>query len=96
MMQLANSEVKAKALTEFDLLRDVVAFKDRFYHQAWANYGAVQKGILKLYPPEHIRKALETDYKEMQIMIFGETPKFSEIMDAIKSLEVEINEQLRI
>ena len=42
-------------------------------------------------PPEHARAALESDYRHMQNMIFGPRPPFSEIMDTVRELELEIH-----
>lgn len=95
MMFLANSSVKQSALADLDLLNQVVEFKDKYYHQNWANYPTAVPGSFRLYPPEHVRKSLKRDYDDMQVMIFGQTPRFEEIMNAIKDLEKEIN-QLKI
>lgn len=42
-------------------------------------------------PPEEVTGLIEQDYNAMQNMIFGDTPGFSEMMDAIQNLEREIN-----
>ena len=34
---------------------------------------------------------LRQDYKNMEVMILGETPSFDEIIKAIKDLEVRLN-----
>jgi hypothetical protein len=90
-MFLARSKYKQSAFENLDLLADVVAFKDRFYYQAWANYQSATPGSFRMYPPEHVLSALKTDYDEMQVMIFGKTPEFGDILHAIKNLEDEIN-----
>jgi hypothetical protein len=46
---------------------------------------------MKLMPPAHVLPSLKHDYAEMQIMIYGERPKFDTIMDQIRILESEIN-----
>jgi archaellum component FlaC len=47
---------------------------------------------LKLLPamPEQV-KDIEKDYDEMQVMLFGDAPKFGDILDELKRLEAEIN-----
>jgi hypothetical protein len=92
MMALANSDVKRRAFDDIELLKRVVEFKDKFYHQAWANYGSAVVGSFRLNPPDHVKSFLKRDYDDMQIMIFGKTPKFNEIMSAIADLEKEINQ----
>ena len=92
MMSLANSEIKNRAFADIDLLERVVRFKDKFYHSAWANYQTAVIGTFKLVPPDHVRNALKSDYDDMKIMIFGDTPTFDEIMASIEVLETEINQ----
>lgn len=92
MMSLANSAVKQQAFEDIELLKRVVAFKSKFYHQAWAKYDLAVPGSFKLSPTKRVEEILKKDYGEMQIMIFGETPSFGDIMDSIKNLETEINQ----
>jgi len=73
------------------MLRDVVAFKKKFYPRGWANYDDAKPGSLKLLPPKHARGALFGDYESMQDMIFGRNPSFQEILDGLDALEAEIN-----
>ncbi len=92
LMVMAKSPIKKQAFNDLNLLRSVVKFKDKFYHQEWACYDLAKPGTLKLIPPEHILRSMRTDYRDMQIMIFGDTPKFDEIIMTLDKLEQEINE----
>lgn len=92
LMKMSQSSIKETALKDIDLLNDVVEFKQRFYPCAWARYDLAKVGTLKLVPPVHVRNALEKDYRDMQVMIFGETPTFEEIIVSLERLEQEINE----
>jgi hypothetical protein len=70
----------------------VVAFKRRFYPSAWARYDLAVPGSFRLLPPTPAAiQTLEHDYAEMQVMLFGEPPAFSAILDELKTLEAEIN-----
>ena len=91
LARLAASPVKERAFGNLDLLKSVVASKDRFYPRGWARYDLATPPTLRLMPPAHIRKALERDYGEMAIMIYGERPAFNELMDQIRALESAIN-----
>ena len=91
LARLANSPIKALALADLELLESVVASKDRFYPRGWARYDLAKPGSMRLMPPNHIRPALERDYGEMQVMIYGERPAFEELMQQIRTLESEIN-----
>ena len=50
LFKLAGSPVKDQALSDFKLLEDVVAFKQRFYPSGWARYDLAQPGSFRLIP----------------------------------------------
>lgn len=89
---MAQSEVKAAALADFQLLENVVEFKKRFYPRGWAQYEQAKPGSLKLIPPVRILDAMRKDYDAMGEMIFGRHPSFDEIIEGLTLLEAEINE----
>jgi hypothetical protein len=92
LFKLAVSPVKAKAFAEIGLLRDVVEFKTRFYPVQWARYDTAAPGTFKLLHADADRvRQLEQDYREMQIMLFGEPPAFTSILSTLQALEQEIN-----
>lgn len=88
---IAKTEIKDRALSNFELLRKVSEFKMRFYPRGWARYQVAKPGTLKLLPPAHNMNLLEEDYENMREMIFGPFPEFKEMMDALTKLENEIN-----
>lgn len=88
---MANSNVKADALNDLKLLEQVVEFNDRFFPRVWAHYELVKPGTIRLMPPAHFEKSLRSDYDDMRHMIFGNYPKFDEILKIIKNFEDEIN-----
>ncbi len=89
---MADSPIKEKALADLELLKEVVEFKDKHYYRGWAKYHEAKPGTFKLVPPDRIRTALERDYRDMMVMIFGDVPKFDWIMKTVENLESEINE----
>lgn len=89
--RMAQSQVKIAAFADLDLLRAVVAFKDKFYHRGWAHYDLAKPGTMKLVPPPHVMQVVAKDYEAMQLMIFGERPDFGAIMEQLRVLEAEIN-----
>jgi hypothetical protein len=91
MDRLAGSGIKQKALADLQLLEDVVAFKKRFYRCSWANYESAQPGTFRLIPGQARREELEKDYRQMKVMIFGDVPKFDQVIRTLKALEDEIN-----
>jgi predicted nucleotidyltransferase component of viral defense system len=94
LFKMGNSKIKDTALANMKLLADVVEFKDRFYHCAWARYDLAKNGSLHLYPNDYNLDVLAEDYKNMRNMIFGEYPNWKDILKYLSSLEKEINKIL--
>jgi hypothetical protein len=91
LAMMALNEVKEEALSDLDLLQNVVEFKQKFYPRTWAKYEEAVPGTLKLLPPEFRLDSLEKDYKAMQNMIFDKYISFEEIIGILGNLEKEIN-----
>jgi hypothetical protein len=88
---LAQGAIRAEALGDRDLLVQVVRHKQTFYPSAWARYDLAYRGTFRLVPAENRVAALERDYRNMGVMIFGEPPAFAGIMETLAALEQEIN-----
>ncbi len=90
-MMARDEATKSAALSDLELLHSVVAFKTKFYPASWANYDLAKPGTFKLLPPNHKFKRLADDYKQMQVMFYGEVPAFDDLMEKLQRLEDEIN-----
>lgn len=90
-VMIARSSVKESAFSDLELLKQVVDFKDKFYHCGWANYKDAKPGTMRLLPAEHSMKALKADYTAMRAMIYGDYISFEELLNELRSLENEIN-----
>jgi hypothetical protein len=88
---MAQGAIRAEALSDIDLLAQVVRHKEIFYPSAWARYDLARPGSFRLVPPEARMAALERDYRNMAMMIFGEPPSFDSIVATLRTLEEEIN-----
>jgi Nucleotidyl transferase AbiEii toxin, Type IV TA system len=88
---LANGPIRAEALSDMPLLAQVVRHKETFYPSGWARYDLAHPGTLRLVPREERLAALERDYRNMGVMIFGEPPAFNSILETLAGLEQEIN-----
>ena len=93
LYRLSRLPLGRAALTDLDLLREVVCFKTRFYHCPWAHYETAKPGTLRLLPPSHNRDGMQKDYAAMSAMLFGSIPTFAEILDGLADLERTINRQ---
>jgi hypothetical protein len=90
---MAQGAILAEALSDMTLLAQVVKHKETFYPSAWARYDLARPGSLRLIPTEDRMAALERDYRNMGVMIFGEPPAFGKMMETLNTLEQEINGQ---
>ncbi len=90
-MMAADRRVKKSAFDDLDLLSTVVDFKTKFYPAAWAHYDLAVPGSFKLIPTDDNIKNLANDYAQMQVMFFGDIPRFDDLMDSLQRLEMEIN-----
>ncbi|NKQ40968.1 MAG: nucleotidyl transferase AbiEii/AbiGii toxin family protein [Sulfurovum sp.] len=88
---MAKASVKEEALADRELLKQVVAFKKKFYPAAWAKFDEATPGTLKLFPEVYRIDALAKDYKAMEHMIFDKHLSFEDIMETLQVLEDEIN-----
>ncbi|MCF7946788.1 MAG: nucleotidyl transferase AbiEii/AbiGii toxin family protein [Spirochaetia bacterium] len=91
LAMLARSEIRDQALSDVELLKDVVVFKKKFYPVGWAHYETAIPGSLQLTPSETVKNSVIHDYRSMQDMIFGYKPTISEILDILADLEEQIN-----
>ena len=88
LAMLAQSPVRGEALADLALLDQVVRHKETFYPSGWARYDLARTGSLRLVPTEERRAALERDYRNMSVMIFGQPPPFGEIMEVLTALVI--------
>ncbi|HTF69380.1 MAG TPA: hypothetical protein VK638_42550, partial [Edaphobacter sp.] len=83
-----------EALDDLELLDQVVRHKQIFYASAWARYDLARVGSLRLAPPDNRIRLLQSDYRSMGAMIFGEPPDFNQVMTTLTDLEQEINQMM--
>jgi hypothetical protein len=88
---LAESTIRTEALADMPLLAQVVRHKETFYPAAWARYDLARPGSLRLLPTAERVAALERDYRNMGVMIFGRPPKFEKLIETLAGLERDIN-----
>ena len=88
---MSKTKVLENSLKQADLLIQVAEFKKRFYPRNWARYELARMDSIKLMPAEHSIQRLEADYGIMRAMIYGEYPKFEDILNNLQKLEEEIH-----
>ena len=88
---MAGTEVLDKALAQADLLEQVAEFKRKFYPRNWARYELARMDSIKRMPAEHSIERLEADYGVMRAMIYGDYPKFDDVLKRLQELEETIH-----
>ena len=88
---LAQGPIRAETLADRSLLDQVVRHKETFYPSAWAHYDLARPGSFRIMPATERLTALERDYRNMGVMIFGAPPPFDAIMETLAAFEQEIN-----
>jgi hypothetical protein len=91
VVRLYGQGIGKTAVQNLDLLASVAKHKSVFFRSAGAKYEEATPGSLRLVPPVARRTELETDYAKMREMIFTAPPTFSELMDALATIEDAVN-----
>lgn len=90
---LANHDIGNQALTNRELLNEVIKIKKTFYDSGFAKYDNCLNGNLRLIPNDDYLKLLKDDFNKMlsNKMFYGEQPNFDSIVSDLKILELKLN-----
>nr|WP_192876613.1 nucleotidyl transferase AbiEii/AbiGii toxin family protein [Legionella pneumophila] len=89
--QLMQSEIGKEAQKDHGLAIDCARHAQLFFNSADLNLKDARLGSFTLIPTKEMRQLLNRDYQAMAGMIFGQVPKFSDVLDVIAELEQTIN-----
>jgi hypothetical protein len=88
---LANHPEASKAIDHHDLRDRVVAWKNLFFRDSWANYSQAKPGTFHLVPRAERLPELRRDYQLMRDMYLNEPVSFDDILNILSNLERQIN-----
>jgi hypothetical protein len=91
MASLWNHASRRTSLEQSDLLERVAVFKERYFHNPWAQYETARLGTLRLCPPESRLADLRRDYRAMEPMFLDKPPEFEQVLGTLKDAERELN-----
>lgn len=77
--------------TRLDLLERVRAHKSKFFGSSWAHYDTAVPGTLRLIPGDGRLAELRRDYAAMEPMFLSPSPRFEDMIDALREAERAIN-----
>ncbi len=92
LAMLSQNKIGRIALSNRDLLADVVKHKKTFYLASHSNYDLCLQGKFRLLPDSNQLKQLHLDYNQMiEAGMFSQKPlSFEEIINAVSTLEKNI------
>jgi hypothetical protein len=93
LTKLYNSWVGEAALTNIQLLKDVIVHKKAFFNASYAHYDDCLRHQFKLLPDKSHIQGLKVDYQKMLNagMLAKTPPRFEEIIFQLRKLEANIN-----
>lgn len=90
--KISLTDYKRKAMDNIDLLRQVIAFKNKFYRYSWNRLDECVPGSIRLVPPSFRMAELRKDFESMKEMIHDDSVKnFDDLMGHLSALEKELN-----
>ncbi len=94
LYQLIRHDHGWSALERVDILKSVVANKNAYFYRGGAKYDETLIGKFHLLPNERAMGGILSDYNKMAEMIFGDPPKFENILSELGRLEPIMNERI--
>lgn len=91
VFKLLQSDVKQLALSNLELLKDVIINKSKYFRSSWAHYDTAIPGSLNIVPNPTLKFNLARDYENMKLMIYGNIPEFDLILNEIEMFQNDFN-----
>lgn len=91
--QLINSEVGKLACSDTELVENCVRHATMFFNRNHTGLDSAECGKFRLSPVEKMIDLLHRDYEAMQVMIFGDTPKFETVLESVALAQEQLNSQ---
>jgi hypothetical protein len=96
IFQLAHSPTGKKALADAALGKDCVRHARLFFNSADLDLLSAQMGRFAIAPTAQMTEVLRRDYQAMTTMIFGDVPTFTEVLESIRKIEIQLNKKSAI
>ncbi|GHT32086.1 nucleotidyltransferase [Bacteroidia bacterium] len=92
IMRMLDMPIAEKALNNNELYKSIIAHRRMFIAMKDFDYDTLLPAKINIVPPDSVIAKWEDDYNKMQIMIYGEYPTFSVMIDKIKQLNERVNQ----
>jgi hypothetical protein len=88
---ITTTETGGAALSNNAMLNAVRGHNIIAFRQAWKKFEEAVPGSVRLVPEAELRTMIGEDYKAMEDMILGETPRFEWVMEQIEHAQVAVD-----
>jgi hypothetical protein len=91
LYRLIHSETGKAAMANLDLGEDCVAHARMFFNRPDFGLASARPPTFALCPERRMIDQLRQDYQAMSVMIFGDAPRFDDVIEAIAGLQNSLN-----
>ena len=97
IIKIADTDIADKALADRNLWNSIVEHRHKFIGLKGFDYTSLSPEKICIVPPDAILEQWRKDYDAMrEIMIYGDSPEFDDLIDRIRRLNVRINNSSQI
>lgn len=92
IIKIADTDIANRALSNRDLWNSIVEHRHKFIGLKGFDYNTLTPDKIRIVPPDTVINQWRKDYDAMrEIMIYGDSPEFDDLIDRIRALNVRIN-----
>ena len=92
IIKIADTDIANRALSNRELWNSIVEHRHKFIGLKGFDYNTLTPDRIHIVPPDTIIEQWRKDYDAMrEIMIYGDSPTFDDLIDRIRVLNVKIN-----
>jgi len=91
LVKLYNSKYGVMAMSDLELLADVVKHKSTFYKDNRADYPNATPRAIKIVPTPNLSHNFKVDYEDMaKSMIIGNPPTYEKLIESLEEMQLKL------
>ena len=92
IIKIADTDIAGRALLDRSLWNNIIEHRHKFIGLKGFDYTSLSPDKISIVPPDAVIEQWRKDYDAMrEIMIYGDSPEFNDLIDQIRSLNIRIN-----
>lgn len=92
IIKIADTDIANRALSNRELWNSIVEHRHKFIGLKGFDYNTLTPDRIRIVPPDTIIEQWRKDYDAMrEIMIYGDSPTFDDLIDRVRALNEKIN-----